>query len=208
MLISVSLLNSKDKILDTKKLNKLNVDYFHIDVMDNTFVPQKSFPFREIKRVSKVSDKKLDIHLMVEDPIPYIKRILKLSNINNITIHLELEKDIKSILLRIKEKGIKCGLAIKPDTNIEDLKPYLDIIDLILIMTVEPGLGGQPFIESSIDRINKIKSLVNNHNILLEVDGGINNQTIDKVKEANIAVVGSYITTSDNMEEKVNSLYK
>ena len=143
---------------------------------------------------------------MVEDPSLIIEDLKELSNINNISIHIEIDKDINKMLSKIKECGVKRGLAIKPNTDINLLKPYLDNIDIILIMTVEPGYGGQPFIESSVERIKKIKELIEGYNILLEVDGGINDKTIKKISLSDIAVVGSYITTSDNMEERINNL--
>lgn len=206
MKISVSVLNTNDRKKTVKKLKNTPINYFHIDVMDGNFVSQKSFPTNEIKEISSVSNKPLDIHLMVEDPFPLIKEIRELPNINNITIHLEIEKDIHKILSNLKEYKIKRGISIKPNTDINLLKPYLDNIDIILIMTVEPGYGGQPFIESSVERINQIKELTKNYNILLEVDGGINDKTIKKVSSVDIAVVGSYITNSDNMEERINNL--
>ena len=113
---------------------------------------------------------------------------------------------INAILNKIKEYGFKRSLAIKPNTDINLLVPYLDIIDRILIMTVEPGLGGQPFLENSPNRIKEIKKLIKDKNIELEVDGGINNQTINKVKDVDISVVGSYITTSDNPAQRINDL--
>ena len=206
MELSVSLLNAKDKLLTVNRLNNTKINYFHIDVMDGTFVPKNSFTFEEIKEVSLKSKKPLDIHLMVEDPFFLIEELKELPNINNITIHLEIDQDINNILSKIKKYGIKRGISIKPNTDINLLKPYLNNIDLILIMTVEPGWGGQPFIEESTERINAIKRLVEDYNIRLEVDGGINNETIKKVSSSNIAVVGSYITTSDNMEERINKL--
>ena len=206
MKISTSILNSSDRRNLIKKLNNAPIDYFHIDVMDKKFVSQKMFSIEEIIEISDVSDKPLDIHLMVEDPQIYIKHLIKLPNINNITFHLEIDKDINKILSILKEHNIKRGMAIKPDTDINLLKPYLNNIDIILIMTVEPGYGGQPFIESSTDRIKEIKELIKKYDILLEVDGGINNETIKKVKLVDIAVVGSYITNSDNMEERINRL--
>lgn len=206
MRLSVSILNSKDRINMIKKLNNSKTSYIHIDVMDGIFVSQKALPSNEIIEISKLSSKPLDIHLMVEDPIYYIERIKELSNIDNVTIHLEINKDIKTILNKIKEYGLKRGLAIKPNTDINLLVPYLDIIDRILIMTVEPGLGGQPFIENSPNRIKEIKKLIKDKNIELEVDGGINNETINKVKDVDISVVGTYITTSDNPVQKTNDL--
>lgn len=206
MRLSVSILNSKDRINMIKKLNNSKTSYIHVDVMDGIFVSQKALPSNEIIEISKLSSKLLDIHLMVEDPIYYIERIKELSNIDNVTIHLEINKDIKTILNKIKEYGLKRGLAIKPNTDINLLVPYLDIIDRILIMTVEPGLGGQPFIENSPNRIKEIKKLIKDKNIELEVDGGINNETINKVKDVDISVVGTYITTSDNPVQKTNDL--
>ena len=206
MKLSVSLLNAEDKNKTTKKINNTEIDYFHIDVMDGKFVSQLSFSLKEIQEISKISRKPLDIHLMVEDPSLIIEDLKELSNINNISIHIEIDKDINKMLSKIKECGVKRGLAIKPNTDINLLKPYLDNIDIILIMTVEPGYGGQPFIESSVERIKKIKELIEDYNILLEVDGGINDKTIKKISLSDIAVVGSYITTSDNMEERINNL--
>lgn len=206
MRLSVSILNSKDKINMIKTLNNTKISYIHIDVMDGLFVSQKSLPSDEIIKISPFSSKSLDIHLMIENPMYYIERIKELPNIDNITIHLEINKDIKNILNKIKEYGFKGSLAIKPNTDINLLVPYLDIIDRILIMTVEPGLGGQPFLENSPNRIKEIKKLIKDKNIELEVDGGINNQTINKVKDVDISVVGSYITTSDNPVQRINDL--
>lgn len=203
--LSVSILNSKDKTRMIKLLNKTDISYIHFDVMDGKFVSQNSLSLEEIIKLSKISEKKLDIHLMVEDPIYYIENIKNLTNIEYITIHLEIDKDIKEILSKIKSYGYKTGLSIKPNTDIKRLQPYLEDLDLILLMTVEPGLGGQPFITSSSERLKKLKEMVNK-NIKIEVDGGINNITIKNVPEADIVVVGSYITTSDNPIEKINSL--
>ena len=206
MKLSISLLNAVDKEKMVKKLNEGIIDYFHIDVMDGIFVSQKTFSLEEIKHISSISTKPLDVHLMVEDPSALIKEIKHLRNINNITIHLEIDKDINKILSDLKKYKIKRGISIKPNTDINLLKPYLDNIDMILVMTVEPGYGGQPFIESSGERIKKIKELTKDYNILLEVDGGINDKTIKKVSIVDIAVVGSYITRSDNIEERINNL--
>lgn len=206
MKLSVSILNSQDRKNTIKILNNTEISYFHIDVMDGIFVPQKTLPVDEVKKLSKISDKKLDVHLMMDDPIIYIEEIKELDNIEYITIHLEIEKDIKEILTKIKEYGFKSGLSIKPNTDIKELLPYLNDIDLILIMTVEPGLGGQPFIETSPSRIKEIKELIKDKDILLEVDGGINNNTIKEVSNVDIAVVGSYITTSDDPISKINNL--
>ena len=206
MELSVSLLNAENKSEMINLLNKTDISYIHIDVMDGKFVSQTSLPPEEITKLSSISTKKLDVHLMVEDPISYIEQIKDLKNIEYITIHLEIDKDIKEILSKIKSYGYKTGLSIKPNTDVNALIPFLEDLDLILLMTVEPGLGGQPFIESSINKIKELRNLINNTNIKIEVDGGINNKTIKDVKEANIAVVGSYITKSENPTETINNL--
>ena len=206
MKLSVSILNAKDKEKTIKELNKNDISYFHIDVMDNIFVSQYSFSYQEVIELSSLSEKQLDVHLMHNNPLSYIEKIKDLKNIEYITIHLEIDKDIKYILNKIKDYGYKRGLSIKPNTNIDKIKPYLDDIDLILVMTVEPGYGGQPFLEDSPNRIKEIKRLIKDRDILLEVDGGINNKTLNLVKEADIAVVGSYITTSDDPISRINNL--
>ena len=180
MKISVSILNSVDKKEMIKILNNTNISYIHMDVMDGQFVPQRTLPYPELQELSGISTKKLDIHLMMDSPEEYIDNIKDLDNIENITIHLEIDKDIKEILSKIKSLGFKRGLSIKPNTDINKLIPYLDDIDL--------------------------KELIGTRDILLEVDGGINNNTINLVKDANIAVVGSYITKSTDPVSQINSL--
>ena len=206
MKLSVSILNSKDRKEMIDKLNNANISYIHMDVMDGKFVSQNTLSYQELRELSSFSNKKLDVHLMMDNPEEYINNIKDLNNIENITIQLEIDKDIKKILSMIKSLGIKRGISIKPNTDINKLLPYLNDIDLILVMTVEPGLGGQPFIETSTTRLKEIKKLIKDKDILIEVDGGINSNTINLVKDADIVVVGSYITCSDNPISKINSL--
>ena len=205
MELSVSILNAQDKISMIKLLNNTEISYIHLDVMDGDFVMQKSLPLEEIKELAKISEKKLDIHLMVSNPLEYIIELEKISKIEYITIHLEINKNIKEILKKIKSYGYKTGVSIKPNTDINKLLPYINDLDLILLMTVEPGLGGQKFIESSSSRLKELRKLVGDK-IKIEVDGGINNITIKEVAEADIAVVGSYITKNENPVEKINDL--
>lgn len=206
MELSISILNAVDRSNIIKILNDTNVSYIHMDVMDGKFVPEVSLPYTEFRSLSSLTNKKLDVHLMMKDPMEYIKEISNIDNIWNITIHLEIDKDIKKILSYIGSLGIKRGISIKPNTDIDKLIPYLDDIDLILVMTVEPGLGGQKFIEGSTKKISDIKNLIKDRDIVLEVDGGINSDTIDKVGEASIAVIGSYITRSNDPIASINSL--
>lgn len=206
MKLSVSILNSKDRKEMIDKLNNANISYIHMDVMDGKFVSQNTLSYQELRELSSFSNKKLDVHLMMDNPEEYINNIKDLNNIENITIHLEIDKDIKKILSMIKSLDIKRGISIKPNTDINKLLPYLNDIDLILVMTVEPGLGGQPFIGTSTTRLKEIKKLIKDKDILIEVDGGINSNTINLVKDADIVVVGSYITCSDDPISKINSL--
>ena len=141
---------------------------------------------------------------MVEDPETFIKG-LAINNISCITIHVEINKDIPKIINLIKSLGYQVGIAIKPNTDINQIKDYLNDIDRIIVMSVEPGFGGQKFIENTPERINNIKEM--NKNIIIEVDGGINNETIHLIKEStDIAVVGSYITNSEDYQEAINNL--
>ena len=208
MRLSVSILNSKDKINMIKTLNNTKISYIHIDVMDGLFVSQKSLPSDEIIKLSPFSSKPLDIHLMVENPMYYIERIKELPNIDNITIHLEINKDIKNILNKIKEYGFKRSLAIKPNTKVNELIPYLPFVDMILIMSVEPGCGGQSFIPETKEKIAEVRDLlaVYQSKALISVDGGINNLTCSNCGKADILVAGSYIINSDNFQEKITSL--
>ena len=144
---------------------------------------------------------------MVEDPKKYIPLYAEL-NTEYITFHVEIDEDIMECLEMIKKYSIKAGLSIKPNTKVSELIPYLPYIDMILVMSVEPGAGGQAFIETSEDKIKEVRSLLNSYNIpaVINVDGGINNETVDKCRECDIVTAGSYIVKSDNFQEKISSL--
>ena len=202
--ISPSILAAKDRIDSIKKLNKTSAEYIHIDVMDGKFVPNTQMPTSEILELEKYSNIPLDIHLMVENPIEYIEK-LKNKNIEYITIHIEIDKDINKLINIIKSYGYKVGISIKPNTSPLELLPYLNQIDLILIMSVEPGFGGQKFMPHSLEKAKIIKEF--KQDITLEIDGGINNTNINEVKKyIDIAVVGSYITNKDDYNKAINTL--
>lgn len=208
MKISASLLDASDRISSVDKLNQTGISYLHIDVMDGKMVDNIQFQdMDEIKSINNLSHFKLQIHLMVEDVSSYLDRFIGL-NIESITFHLETKQDILENIQRIHDMGYRCGIAICPDTDIQDIYPYLDKIDMILLMSVIPGCGGQPFILDTKDKIIMLKNYIDkNHlSVLIEVDGGINDKTISLVKDADVAVVGSYIVKSDNYIERVNSL--
>jgi len=202
--ISTSILATNNRIEAIQKLNNTNTDYIHIDTMDGIFVPNKQMPIEEILELEKYSQKPLDIHLMLENPEEYINQLSN-KNIEYITIHLEINKNIENIINKIKSLGYKVGLSIKPNTPTESLIKYIDKIDLILIMSVEPGFGGQQFIPKTLDKAKKIKEIA--PNITIQMDGGIKDTNINEIKKyTDIAVVGSYITNNNNYNEAINNL--
>lgn len=207
MKIAASILDCKSRIEGVVSLNRTKTSYIHIDVMDGKFVPSVEFSnMNEISGVNLVSKYPLDVHLMVDSPLDYIKDLGGM-NIEFITVHLEIDKDKREIFKRIRKLGYKVGLSIKPNTDVKQIVDYLDDIDLVLVMSVEPGMGGQKFIDSTVDRIIELKKLIGDRNITVEVDGGINIDTIDKVRDiVDIAVVGSYITKSDNYYKSILNL--
>ncbi len=209
MKVSASFLSSKDVCKDLRKLNETDVDFIHVDIMDGKFVKKKTMPFREMKNIYKFTSKRLDVHLMVKNPSKYIPLYASL-NTEYITFHVETEEDIVNNLELIKKYSIKTGLAISPNTKISELIPYLPNLDLILVMSVEPGMGGQEFIETTKEKIKELKCLLKEYKskALISVDGGINSDTKKKCKGVNILCAGSYIIESDNFQEKITSLRK
>lgn len=210
MKLSISYLSIKEDLKN--KLNLLDnttTNFIHVDIMDGIFVSNKTFDDLKQIELLKELNKPLDIHLMVEDVDKYIN-IYKILKPTYITIHIELEKKINILetIKKIKELGIKVGLSVNPNTSIDSIKNYLRLIDLVLVMSVVPGCGGQTFIESTFSKLKELNDLKEKYNFLIEVDGGINNNLILKLKEYNVdmVVVGSYITNSNNYQEKINEL--
>lgn len=209
MKVSVSILGLDDRKKAISLLNNTNCDYIHIDVMDGSFVPNKQFTTEEINNLEIISKKKFDVHLMVDNPREYIEN-LDISNIEYIIVHSEIAKDINELLDLIKSYNIKCGLSIKPNTGISILTPYLNKLDLILVMSVEPGFSGQEFISNSLDKVSKLKQIIKNNNldIVMAIDGGINGSNASLVKKSGIDMVvsGSYVTNSLDYQDKINDL--
>lgn len=207
MKVSASFLSSKNPAVDLEKLNETDVDYIHVDIMDGKFVPNKTMPFSEMRNIYKYTSKRLDVHLMVKNPKDYIPLYAEL-NTEYITIHVELDEDIMELLKLIKSYSIKAGLSIKPNTKVSELIPYLPYIDMVLVMSVEPGAGGQAFIEESEERVSEVRALINSYNlpVVINIDGGINGDTVSKCRKCDIVTAGSYIVKSDNFQEKISSL--
>ena len=207
MKVSASFLSSNNIPKDLMKLDVTDVDYIHVDFMDGKFVPNKTMPFREMKHIGEFTSKRLDVHLMVSEPSKYIPLFAEL-NTEFITFHIEVEEDIIKDLELIKKYGIKSGLAIKPNTKVSSLVPYLPYLDEVIIMSVEPGRGGQEFITEAEDKIKEAKELFDSYHVspVINVDGGVTDTTISMCKDADMVVAGSYIMKSDNFQEKISSL--
>lgn len=209
MKISASILDIKEpKQLEVMKLSNLDIDYIHLDVMDGVFVENKTLSLSEFENIIRFSSKPIDVHLMVSDVKKYIDDYFKL-NPEYITFHYEAVSDVIGVINYIKEKRIKVGLSIKPNTEINEIINYLNYVDLVLLMSVEPGRGGQSFIGEVKDKIDLLHQIKNKegYNFIIEVDGGINNETIKLCKNADMCVVGSYITKND-YEASVSELRK
>lgn len=208
-MISASFLTSKDIPKTLTKLNDTDVDFIHVDVMDGKYVENKSLPFKEMRHIYKFTDKRLDVHLMVESPSKYISDYASL-NTEYITIHLDTLEDTLNNLKLIKSYGIKTGIALNPTDKVESLIPYLPYIDLILVMGVIPGKGGQKFIEKTIDKLKELKVLKHEYKdfkFKVSIDGGINNIVAKKIYNlTDIIVSGNYITNSSDYQRQINSL--
>lgn len=206
MLISGSYLSIKNNLKENIiKLDKSNIDYLHLDIMDKKFVPNLTWDINTMKTLLNGTTKKYDVHLMVNDVYKYIDEYSTL-NPEYITIHLEATSNIMEVIKYIKNKNIKVGISIKPNTSVKELIPYLKYIDLVLVMSVEPGFGGQKFIPNTTNKLRTLNELKKEYNFMIEVDGGINDDTIKYCMYADIIVVGSFITNSDNYNQQIELL--
>lgn len=208
MKISASFLGIKENIKENiKKLDNTSIDYLHCDIMDGIFVENKTMSFVEIEDYLEEVTKPLDVHLMVENILDYINDYKKLKPLF-ITFHVEIVDNPLFIINYLRQNNIKVGISLKPNSNIDKILPYLNLIDLVLIMSVEPGYGGQKFIMSTVSKIEELYQIrnENNYQFLIEVDGGINNETIKYCNKADIIVIGNYITSSNNYQLQINKL--
>ena len=208
-IISPSLLSADFSILNDqiKLVEKLGIDRLHIDVMDGHFVPNFTFGPFILKAIRKLTNSHLETHLMMSNPEKYIQDFVK-AGADTLIIHTEASKNIHKDIMEIKNSGIQAGLAIKPNTDESVLKNYIGIIDYILVMSVEPGFGGQKFMNSTIDKMKNIVKMKENRKILIGVDGGVNINTISSIYETgiDITIVGSGLYKTDNIKERYNCL--
>jgi ribulose-phosphate 3-epimerase len=194
---------------DCEIIDKSNADWLHLDVMDGLFVPNISFGMPIVSSIRKITKKPLDVHLMIIKPERYIDKFIEIGS-DILTVHIEATMEMDNILDKIKKSSIKSGIAINPDTPINKLEDYINKVDLVCLMGVHAGFGGQKFIEKTFDRLIELKGLINlkDSSTLIEIDGGVDNFNSQKLKSlgADILVAGSYIFKSPDINNAIDSL--
>ena len=200
--LSPSILAADFKVLgqEMKKTEENGAAYIHFDVMDGMFVPSISFGMPVLASINDATEQFMDAHLMVQEPIRYVEAFQK-AGADYVTVHLEACEDVKTTLDKIHACGMKAGLAVNPETDVKELVPYLEDVEMILIMSVHPGFGGQKFIPESLDKIREVRAMLNEKNLEtdIQVDGGIYVENVREVLDAgaNVIVAGSAVFRGD-----------
>ena len=194
---------------DIEMINNSEADWFHIDIMDGVFVPNISFGMPVLQAISKHAKKTIDVHLMIVDPDRYIKTFAQLGS-NILTVHYEACPHLHRTLQAIKAEGMKAGVALNPHTNIDLLEDVIQDIDMVCIMSVNPGFGGQSFIENTHDKVKKLKALIQRKNAstLIEIDGGVTSKNAKQLVDAgaDVLVAGSFVFSAENPTQTIKEL--
>lgn len=194
---------------DIISVNRSDADWLHLDIMDGVFVPNISFGFPVVEAVRKISEKPLDVHLMIIEPERWVDRFAD-AGASILTVHYEACKHLNRVVNHIRERGMKAGVSLNPHTPVKSLEYILEYVDMVLLMTVNPGYGGQSFIGNSYRRIKELKEMRDSvgYNFLIEADGGIDMTNAGKLVEAGVDVLvsGSYVFKSGKAEERIKSL--
>ena len=212
-IISPSLLsaNFNDLATDIEMINQSEADWFHLDVMDGVFVPNISFGFPIISHINKLAKKPLDVHLMIVDPDKYISEFKKVGA-DILVVHYEACKHLHRTIQSIKAEGMQAGVSLNPHTSVDVLEDIVADLDVVLLMSVNPGFGGQKFIENTYNKIEKLKALADkkNPNLIIEIDGGVDNSNAKKLVEkgATALVAGSFVFKSEVPIKTIEQLKK
>lgn len=210
-IISPSLLSADFTNLkaDIEMVNKSEADWFHLDIMDGVFVPNISYGLPVVQQINKIAEKPLDVHLMIVDPDRYVEAFQK-AGADYLTVHYEACTHLHRTIQNIKQHGMKAGVSLNPHTPVSVLEDIIQDLDLVLLMSVNPGFGGQSFIENTYKKVTQLKNLIagQNANTIIEVDGGVNLNTGKKLLEAgaNALVAGSFVFGADNPTETISNL--